>query len=93
LFASEASKAIQDLDFTAKKAIITNVVERVVGTREKLQVYGFIPVTTEKNVNVFTNDRYRQDTPRHGFDENCQKLIPFHFEINIPLQTVRHLQN
>src|ERR1017187_4764569 len=53
-FAKEASEAIQGLDFKAKKGIVTCVIERVVGTRDKLQVYGFIPVTTKTNVNVFT---------------------------------------
>jgi site-specific DNA recombinase len=64
IFASEASRAVTGLDFKAKKAVIANVVERVVGTREKLQIYGFIPVTSETNVNVFSNDRYRRFTKR-----------------------------
>ena len=92
-FAKEASKALYGLNFTAKKAIISNVVERVVGTREKLQIYGFIPVTTETNVNVFTSDRYRQDTHRHGFDRANPSKIPFHIEINIPVLQVGHMQN
>jgi site-specific DNA recombinase len=116
-FAKEASEALMDLNFTAKKAIVANVVERVVGTKDKLQIYGFIPVTTETNVNVFTNDRnegdippqkfvpilkninvqtihrHRQDTPRHGFGENSPKLIPFRFDVDIPLLTVSHRQN
>jgi hypothetical protein len=93
VFAREASKVLQNLNFTAKKTIVTSVVERVAGTRDKLQVYGFIPVTTETNVNVFTNDRHRQDTPRHFFDENSIKLIPFRFEVDIPLLAINHIQN
>ena len=93
VFAREASKALQNLNFTAKKAIVSNVIERVVGTRDKLQVYGFIPVTTESNVNVLTNDRHRQGIPRHEFNENGSKLIPFRFEVDIPLLTVNHIQN
>ncbi len=92
-FAEEASKAFQNLDFTAKKGIVTNVVERVVGTRGKLQVYGFIPVTSESNVNVFTSDRDRRDTPRHGFREDRLKLVPFRFEIDTSLLTVNHINN
>lgn len=90
VLAKEATEVLNDLSFAAKKAIIMNVVEKVVGTREKLQIYGYIPVT---NVNVCTNDRHRWNTPRHGFDENDSKLIPFILEVNIPLLTVNHIQN
>lgn len=82
VFAKEASKALQNLNFTSKKAIITSVVDRVTGTRDKLQVYGFISVTTETNVNVFTNDRHRRDTPRHDSSKNS-RMIPFHFEVSM----------
>lgn len=93
VFAKEASRGLHKLNFVAKKTIVANVVERVIGTKEKLQVYGFIPVTTETNVNVFTNDRHRRDIPRHGFDDNGPKRIPFRFEVNIPLLMVDHIQN
>lgn len=63
-FAKSASVALRDLNFATKKAIVGNVVERVVGTRDKLQINGFIPVTSETNVNVFTNDRHRRTTKR-----------------------------
>jgi site-specific DNA recombinase len=46
-----------NLNFNAKKAIISSIVERVVGTREKLQVYGYIPI--ESNINVFIINRNR----------------------------------
>jgi site-specific DNA recombinase len=93
MFAKESSEAIQDLNFTARKAIVGNVVERVVGTREKLQVYGFIPVTTKSNVNVFTSDRHRQNTPRYGFNEENQRQIPFQFEIDTSLLKVNYMLN
>ena len=32
-----------------------------------------------------TNDRHRLDTPRHCFNENTLKRIPFHIEVDIPL--------
>jgi site-specific DNA recombinase len=93
IFAREASGALKGLDFKAKKAVIANVVERVVGTKDKLQIYGFIPVTSETNVNVFTNDRHRQCTPRHDLDGNCLKRIPFHFEIVISPSIVNPANN
>ena len=55
-FTQDASQALSgNLSFSSKKAIIRNVIDRVVGTREKLQVYGYIPV--ESNINVFTINR------------------------------------
>lgn len=89
-FAKEASETIQNLDFKAKKAIVATVIERVVGTRDKLQVYGFIPVAMETNVNVFTNDRYRQCIPRHIFSEHHGRRIPFCLEVKLPLPLARY---
>jgi len=89
-FAKHAVEVLPNLKFEAKRGIVMNVLEKVVGTREKLQIYGFIPVT---NVNVCTNDRHRRDIPRHDFGENDSKIIPFQFEVNIPLLAVNHMQN
>jgi site-specific DNA recombinase len=44
-----------NLSFNAKKGIIMNIIDKVVGTREQLQVYGFIPITSD--INVFTVNR------------------------------------
>jgi site-specific DNA recombinase len=55
-FTQKTSKALSgNLSFDSKKAIIRNIIDRVVGTRENLQVYGYIPV--ESNINVFTINR------------------------------------
>ena len=93
VFAKETAKTLRNLNFTAKKAIIANAVDRVVGTREKLQVYGFIPVTTKSNVNVLPDDRHGRDTPRHGFNEENQRQIPFQFEIDTSLLKVNYTLN
>jgi len=61
-FTDKAKKALKNLNFSTKKAIINNVIEKVVGTREELQVYGYIPVTS--NINVFTINRNRRSTKR-----------------------------
>jgi site-specific DNA recombinase len=90
-FAKQASDAMANLSFEAKRGIVLNVVEKVVGTNKgNLQVYGFIPLT---NVNVRPDDGHRRDIPRHGFDDGGPKRIPFRFEVNIPLLTVDHMQN
>lgn len=54
-FTTQVSEYINDLNFNAKKVIIKHIIDRVVGTRENLQVYGKIPVTS--NINVFTEYR------------------------------------
>lgn len=88
--AQESAVTLHDLKFEQKKGIVSNVVEKVVGTRNRLQVYGFIPVT---NVNVCTSDRHRWNTPRHDFDEDDRKIIPFQFEVDIPRSVDNHMQN
>ncbi len=78
-FAEHCRRFKGDLKFPAKREIISNVVEKVIGTKERLQIYGFIPVT---NVNVCTSDRHRQDTPCN--DRHLSQTIPFELEIAIP---------
>jgi len=54
VFVQKVSQEIDNLNFKAKKAIIRSIIDRVVGTREQLQFYGYIPVT---DINVFTEHR------------------------------------
>jgi len=66
-FTQKASRVLNDnLSFDSKKAIIRNVIDRVVGTRENLQVYGYIPI--ESNINVFTINRDSRFTKRRKID-------------------------
>ncbi len=44
LFALKAKETLQKLNFEAKRAIILNTVETIVGNRNNLQVIGFIPI-------------------------------------------------
>lgn len=54
----DASQALSgNLSFDSKKAIINSVIDKVVGTKNQLQIYGYIPV--ESNINVFTINRNR----------------------------------
>jgi len=46
-----------DLSFEQKRAIVLRTVEKIVGTQEKLQVSGFIPVTTTNYGGYTTEDR------------------------------------
>ena len=49
-FTQKAQQMLRDLKFQPKQAIVRNVVDRVIGSRTELQVYGFIPI---ENINVF----------------------------------------
>lgn len=80
VFAKEATEVLQNLNFETKRSIVRRVVEKVVGTREKLQIHGFIPVT---NVNVFTNNRHRQVIPRFNFADTSARGLPFKLEVNL----------
>ncbi len=57
-FAKKAKETLQDLKFAAKRAIALNVVEKVIGTREHLQVIGNIPIN--QNVGFFSFNRHRR---------------------------------
>jgi len=48
-FAQQASKTLQNLNFDQKRAIVREVVDRVVGTQERLHVYGAIPIAHGKH--------------------------------------------
>jgi site-specific DNA recombinase len=55
LFAEKAKKTLHDLKFPAQRAIVLNVVEKVIGTKEHLQVIGNIPIN--QNVEFFPFNR------------------------------------
>ena len=45
-FSEKAIAQLQDLNFSVKRAIVMNVIDKVVGTKGQLQVNGYIPITT-----------------------------------------------
>src|SRR3989338_6278205 len=61
-FAEKAKLALQDLNFGAKRAILLNTVEKIIGTKQLLQVSGYIPLI--QNVEYKTNDRHRWPAQR-----------------------------
>ena len=72
-FAKVVSQKLHNLNFDLKREIVLSTVEKVVGTQEKLQVYGYIPIN---HVKFKTIGRYSQNTTQH--------LIPFSFIIKLP---------
>jgi len=79
IFTKHVYQTLQNLKFEAKQAIVRNIIDRVVGTKTELQVYGFIPITT--NINVFTINRHGVNITRHEHSS-----IPFNFSIKMPSQ-------
>jgi site-specific DNA recombinase len=63
-FAEESKKALGNLNFEAKRGIVVNVIEKVVGTKERLQVYGYLPV----NINECTIHRHCRVAQRREID-------------------------
>lgn len=66
VFARHAARKLQSLNFAAKRVIVLNTVEKVVGTQQQLQVYGYIPVTNY--VELFTSDRNCGSAKRRKID-------------------------
>jgi len=56
VFAEQAKKTLHDLKFPAQRAIVLNVVDKVVGTRDYLQVTGNIPLNS--NVKFISFNRH-----------------------------------
>ncbi len=81
---AEQTKALAgDISFEVKRAIVMNVIQKVVGTKERLSVYGHIPVSPHVNFNSihrYPESIISNDTFNHFGD----KTVPFSFEIAIP---------
>ncbi len=54
-FAKTAVKILKDLSFQQKRAIVENIIDKIVGNQEKIQIYGHIPI----NPNVAFCSSYR----------------------------------
>jgi site-specific DNA recombinase len=75
-FVNRISNNIQDLNFDQKKAIISNIVYKITGTNEGLQIQGSIPIG---NVDLFSN--YRNGGSTNRYSE--LKKIPFNIELKV----------
>src|SRR3989338_5916711 len=45
-FTEESAEVLPELSFELKRAIITSVVDKIVGTQQKLEVSGYMPITS-----------------------------------------------
>src|SRR5439155_17780707 len=76
-FAASARRALSNLSFSSRRAIVLNAVEKIVATHNRLQVHGYIPITD--HVEFHSNHRHSQNATRH----HSSLRIPF--ELSIPL--------
>ena len=58
IFAEKAKNTLRSLKFPAQRSIVLNVVDKVIGTKEHLQVIGNIPIN--QYVEFFTFNRHRR---------------------------------
>jgi site-specific DNA recombinase len=88
-FAITAAEALRDLNFDAKRAIVTRVISKVVGTQKELNVSGHLAVS--EYVKDKLDDRYGVSATRHFSNDNFP-VLPFEFTIELPApnyQTVK----
>lgn len=62
-FAGESTKVLSDLNFHLRREIVTHVVEKIVATQQKLEVSGYLPITSNY-VEFKTNGRNCRFTKR-----------------------------
>ncbi len=66
LFTRKSVEALKSLSFESKRAIMLNVIDKVVGNSEKLQVYGYLPITSY--VELQSIHRNRRSAKRRKID-------------------------
>ncbi|MFH1319804.1 MAG: recombinase family protein [Bacteroidota bacterium] len=69
LFAKEATKALAKLNFETKRAIITHVLDKVIGSQQRLEVHGYLPITTNHVMFKTSN--------RHCWSPQCWQINAF----------------
>ena len=77
-FASKARQTLNGLNFEEKRAIVMNTVDRVIGTQQELQVFGYISIPD--HVELHTINRHGLCATPHFLT----RRIPFEFTIPMP---------
>jgi len=70
MLTENAVKMPQDLNFEARRDIVKKVVDRIIGTQNELQVYGFIPIEALNDVALWSIHRHCRSAERgeiHAF--------------------------
>jgi site-specific DNA recombinase len=77
-FATQARQTLNGLNFEEKRAIVMNTVDRVIGTQQELQVFGYISIPDHVEFN--TINRHGLCATPHFFT----RRIPFELTIPMP---------
>jgi site-specific DNA recombinase len=81
-FAAKAALALQNLSFEQKRRIVMNVIDKVVASREVVEVFGYIPITD--HVELCSSNRDVANATRYDFGRRFIKSIPFNLTIPLP---------
>ena len=81
LIRTGAAEALHDLNFDEKRAIVSRLINKVVGTQKELSVTGCLPIPT--HVEYQLNDRDGVNATRHPANDNFP-MLPFEFTIELP---------
>jgi site-specific DNA recombinase len=79
-FAESAARALADLNFEAKRSIVMNVIDKVVATKELLEIHGVLPVPD--HIGLCTSNRGEANTIRYATGR--VRSIPFDLVIPLP---------
>ena len=77
-FATQARQTLNGLNFEEKRAIVMNTVDRVIGTQQELQVFGYISIPD--HVEFQTSDRHGSCATPHFLAHK----MPFDLTITMP---------
>jgi len=58
-FCKKTLEVLQNLDFEHKRAIILEIIDKIVATQKELRVYGYLPIVKEENVKFISEYRDR----------------------------------
>jgi len=74
-FAKIAAKQLSDLNFETKRAIITQILTKVIGSQERLEVYGHLPIMTSHVAlsAKYRNRRFAECGQKHAFQGADEK--------------------
>ncbi len=63
-FCKKALEILKSLDFEHKRAIIRELVDKIVATQKEVVVYGYLPIVKEENVKFISECRHRWSAKR-----------------------------
>jgi len=86
IFVRKTGNLFKNLSFESKRAIIRNVVEKIIGTQKELLIYGYIPINNLNHASLCSCYRNGQNTMAQESlvsDPNGVR-IPFEFILPMP---------